>query len=68
VAAGKKRKLPITKVTSRKKKKSPGQPSAAALIPQIDDLANPPSPISEGKVLNPLVILSRLNIKHVFNL
>jgi len=48
VATGKKRKLSYTKVTTRKKKKSPGQSSAAAAS-QIDDLANPPSPPSEGK-------------------
>jgi len=47
VATGRKHKLPI-KVTSRKKKKSLGQSSAAATS-QIDDSANPSSPPSEGK-------------------
>jgi len=54
-------------VITRKKKKFPGQSSAAATS-QIDDLANLPSPPSEGKVLNSLVISSRRNIKHIFNL
>jgi len=67
VTSGKKHRLPYTKVITRKKKKFPGQSSAAATS-QIDDLANLPSPPSEGKVLNSLVISSRLNIKHIFNL
>jgi len=52
VATGKKHKLPITKVTSRKKKKSPGQSSAAA-TPQTGALIDLPSSSSEGKILNP---------------
>ncbi|XP_039838978.1 uncharacterized protein LOC120699159 [Panicum virgatum] len=46
VATRKKRKLSYTKVTTRKKKKSPGQSSAISAS-QIDNLANPPSPPSE---------------------
>ena len=67
VTSGKKHRLPYTKVITRKKKKFPGQ-SSAAVTSQIDDLANLPSPPSEGKVLNSLVISSRRNIKHIFNL
>ena len=65
VATGRKSKLRITKVTSRKKKKSPGQSSAAASS-QMDDLANPLSPPLEGKVLNSLVISFHLNIEYTF--
>jgi len=50
VATGRKRKLPITKVISRKKKKSLGQSSAAAAL-QIDDLINLPSSSLEGNFL-----------------
>jgi hypothetical protein len=67
VVTGKKRKLSYTKVTTRKKKKSAGQSSAAA-TPQTYDLENPPSPPSEGKVLNSLVTSFHLNIEHTFNL
>jgi len=45
----------------------PGQSSAAASF-QMDDLANPPSPASEGKILNSLVILFYLNADHIFTL
>ena len=62
---GKKCKLSYTKVISRKKKKSPSQPSTAATS-QIDDLANPPSPPSEGKTLNSLVISFHLNTEYIF--
>ena len=48
VVTGKKRKLSYTKVTTRKKKNSPGL-SLAAASSQIDDSANPPSPPLEGK-------------------
>ena len=64
VATGKKRKLSYTKVITRKKKKSPGQSSAAATS-KTDDLANPPTS-SEGKVLNSLVISFHLNIEYIF--
>jgi len=64
-ATGKKCKLSYTKVISRKKKKSPSQPSTAATS-QIDDLANPPSPPSEGKTLNSLVISFHLNTEYIF--
>ena len=47
VATGRKRKVSYTKVTTRKKKKSPGQ-SLAATAPQTDVPVNLPSS-SEGK-------------------
>jgi len=47
VATGKKRKVSYTKVTTRKKKKSPGQSSAATAL-QTDVPVNLPSS-SEGK-------------------
>jgi len=50
VATGRKRKVSYTKVTTRKKKKSPGQSSAAAS--QTDALVDLPSSSSEGKSLN----------------
>ena len=50
MATGRKRTLPFTKVTSHKKKKSPGQSSAAAAL-QTDDLINLPSSSSEGNFL-----------------
>ena len=50
VATGRKRKVSYTKVTTRKKKKSPGQSSAAAF--QTDALVDLPSSSSEGKSLN----------------
>ena len=65
---GKKCKLSNTKVTTRKKKKSPGQSSTTALTSQTDILANPPSPPSEGNILNFLVILFCLDTEHIFNL
>ena len=49
VATGRKCKVSYTKVTTRKKKKSPGQSSAAAS--QTDALVDIPSS-SEGKSLN----------------
>jgi len=45
-------KASYTKVTTRKKKKSPGQSSAAATF-QTDALINLSSSSSEGKTLNP---------------
>jgi len=63
VASGRKRKSPITKVTSRKKKKSPGQSSAVAIL-QSDDLANLPSS-SEGNFLNSLYICIYLDTNHI---
>jgi len=65
VAIGRKCKLPITKVTSSKKKKSLGQSSAAA-ISQMDNLTNPPFPLSEGKILNSSVISFCLNTECIF--
>ena len=52
VATGIKRKVSYTKMTTRKKKKSPGQSSAAVL--QTDTLIDLPSSSSEGKSLNPM--------------
>ena len=51
VATGRKRKESYTKVTTCKKKKSPGQ-SSAATTHQIDVLVDLPSSSSEGKNLN----------------
>jgi len=51
VATGRKRKVSYTKVTTRKKKKSPGQSSAAAAL-QTDALIDLPSSSSESKILN----------------
>ena len=67
VASGKKRRLSYTKVITRKKKKFPGQSSAAATS-QIDDLANLPSPPSEGNILNFSVILFYPDTEHIFDL
>ena len=53
VATGRKRKVSYTKVTTHKKKKSPGQ-SLAAAAPQIDTPIDLPSSSSEGKSLNPM--------------
>ena len=64
MASGRKRKLPITKITSRKKKKSPGQSSAAATL-RSDDLANLPSSSSEGNFLNSLYICNHLDTNHI---
>ena len=50
MATGRKRTLPITKVTIHKKKKSPGQSSAVAAL-QTDDRINLPSSSSEGNFL-----------------
>ena len=66
VAARRKCKLPITKVTSLKKKKSPGQSSTAA-IPQIDDLANLPSSSSEGNFLDSLYACIHLDTNHIIH-
>jgi hypothetical protein len=52
VATGRKHKLSYTKVTTCKKRKSPGQSSASA-TPQTGVLVNLPSSSSEGKILNP---------------
>jgi len=52
VATGRKRKVSYTKVTTRKKKKSPCQSSAVAAL-QTDALIDLPSSFSEGKILNP---------------
>ena len=51
VATGRKRKVSYTKVRTRKKKKSPGQ-SSAATAHQTDVLVDLPSSSSEGKNLN----------------
>ena len=50
VATGRKRKVSYTKITTRKKKKSPGQSSVAAAF-ETDALVDIPSS-SEGKSLN----------------
>ena len=47
VATGRKRKVSYTKVTTRKKKKSPSQ-SSATPAPQTDTPINLPSSSSEG--------------------
>ena len=65
---GKKHKLSNTKVTTRKKKKSSGQSLTTALTSQTDVLANPPSPPSEGNILNFPVVLFYLDAEHIFNL
>jgi len=57
VATGRKRKLPYTKVTAHKKKKSPGQSLVAAVF-QTDILIDLPSSSLEGKSLNPHVFTS----------
>ena len=51
VVTGRKHKVSYTKVKTRKKKKSPGQSSAAAAL-QTDALIDLPSSFSEGKILN----------------
>ena len=66
VATGRKRKVSYTKVTTRKKKKSPGQSSAAAAL-QTDTPIELPSSSSEGKSLNPMSSLY-LNADHIFAL
>ena len=66
VATGRKRKVSYTKVTTRKKKKSPGQSSAAA-APQTDTPIDLPSSSSEGKSLNPMSSLY-LNADHTLTL
>ena len=66
VATGRKRKVPYTKVTAHKKKKSPGQSSVAA-APQTDTLIDLPSSSSEGKSLNPMSSLY-LNADHTLTL
>jgi len=69
VSTGKKRKLSYTKVTTRKKKKSPGQSSSVALIRQIDILANLPysSSSSEGNSLNSLYICIHPDTNYIIN-
>jgi hypothetical protein len=67
VATGKKHRLSNTKVTTCKKKKSPGQSPTVALTSQTDVLANPPSLPSEGNILNSLVISFHLDTDHIFN-
>ena len=57
MATGRKRKVPYTKVTAHKKKKSPGQSSVAAVF-QTYILINLPSSSLEGKSLNPHVFTS----------
>jgi len=57
VAIGRKRKVPYTKVTTHKKKKSPGQSSLAAVF-QTDILIDLPSSSLEGKRLSPHVFTS----------
>jgi len=66
VATGKKRKVSYTKVITRKKKKSPGQSSAAA-APQTDTPIDLPSSSLEGKSLNPMSSLY-LNADHTLTL
>ena len=66
MATGRKRKLSITKVASRKKKKSPG-PSSAAAIPQTDDLANLPSSSSEGNFLDSLYACNHIDTNHTIH-
>jgi len=51
VVTGRKRKVSYTKVTTRKKKKSPSQ-SSAVTAHQTDVLVDLPSSSSEGKNLN----------------
>ena len=51
MATGRKRKVSYTKVTTRKKKKSPGQSSVAAAF-ETDALVDLLSSFSEGKSLN----------------
>ena len=66
VATGRKRKLSITKVASRKKNKSPG-PSSAAAIPQTNDLANLPSSSSEGNFLDSLYACNHIDTNHTIH-
>jgi len=66
VATRRKRKVSYTKVTTHKKKKSPGQSSAAAVL-QTDTLIDLPSSSSEGKSLNPMSSLY-LNADHILAL
>ena len=66
VATRRKCKVSYTKVTTRKKKKSPGQSSAAA-APQTDTPIDLPSSSSEGKSLNPMSSLY-LNADHTLTL
>ena len=65
VATGRKRKVSYTKVTTHKKKKYPGQSSAAA--PQTDTPIDLPSSSSEGKILNSMSSLY-LNADHTLTL
>ena len=67
VATGKKHKLSYTKVTTRKKKKSPGQSSSVALIRHTDILANLPSSSSKGNSLNSLYICIRPDTNYIIN-
>jgi len=66
VATGRKCKLPITKVTSCKKKKSPGQSSAVAIL-QTDDLTNLPSSSLEGNFLDSLYACIYLDTNHIIH-
>jgi len=66
VATGRKHMVSYTKVTTRKKKKSPGQSSAGAAL-QIDTPIDLPSSSSEGKSLNPMSSLY-LNADHILAL
>jgi hypothetical protein len=52
VVTGRKHNVSYTKVTTRKKNKSPGQSSAVAAL-QTDALIDLPPSSSEGKILNP---------------
>jgi len=67
VATGRKCKLSSTKVTTRKKKKSPYQSPTVAPAPQTDVLANLPSSPSERNLLNSLVISFHLDTDHISN-
>ena len=66
VATRRKRKVSYTKVTTHKKKKSPGQSSAVA-APQTDIPIDLPSSSLEGKSLNTMSSLY-LNADHILAL
>jgi len=61
VTTGRKCKLSNTKVTTRKKKKSPSQ------SPTVDILANLPSSPSEGNFLNSLHVCIHLDTNYIVN-
>ena len=63
VATARKCKVSYTKVTTRKKKKSPDQSSAVA-VPQTDTPIDLPSSSSEGKSLS-LIFSLYLNAAHI---